>query len=114
MIDFVDYEIATRSTAVYPEAESGSYNALQYLVLGLTSEAGEVAGKLKKVWRDSEGVMTPETETAIVAELGDILWYLARFADELGYNLEEIALGNLDKLNSRRERGVIGGSGDTR
>lgn len=113
-IDFLDYQIATRDTAIYPEAQEGSFNALAYVTLGLSNEAGEVAGKVKKIWRDNEGEIGHEAQEAIAAELGDVLWYLARVADELGVDFESVAAANLAKLNSRRERGVIGGSGDDR
>lgn len=114
MIDFVDYEVATRNTAIYPESGTGSYNALVYVALGLTNEAGEVAGKLKKVWRDDGGILTDEKRDAIAAELGDVLWYLARAADELGIGFDVVAKDNLAKLSDRKARGVISGSGDTR
>lgn len=114
MLDFVDYEVATRATAIYPEGQTGSFNAIAYVTLGLTNEAGEVAGKVKKAWRDANGEFDQERIEAIKGELGDVLWYLARLADELGLSFQEIAEGNLTKLNSRRARGVIGGSGDNR
>lgn len=114
MIDFVDYEIATRATAIYPEGQTGSFNAVAYVTLGLANEAGEVAGKVKKAWRDSNGKFDEDRIAAIKGELGDVLWYLARVADELGLSFQEIAEGNLAKLSSRRERGVIGGDGDNR
>lgn len=111
---FNEYQAATRETAIYPGAGKGGPSAITYTTLGLTNEAGEVAGKWKKVIRDSNGAMNFEKEQEIAAELGDVLWYLARLADELGTSLEAIAQNNLDKLQSRKERGVIGGSGDNR
>lgn len=114
MLDFVDYEIATRHTAIYPEAQTGSFGAVAYVTLGLANEAGEVAGKVKKAWRDAEGEFDTDRIEAIKGELGDVLWYLARVADELGLSFQEIAEGNLTKLNSRKARGVIGGDGDNR
>lgn len=88
---------------------TGSTYALAYLALGLNGEAGEVAEHIKKYIRDSH------VDTgAVIKELGDTLWYLARLADELGYTLEEVAELNLLKLADRKERGVIGGSGDER
>jgi len=50
----------------------------------------------------------------MAAELGDVQWYVALLATDLGFGLEDIAQGNLDKLNSRMARGVISGSGDHR
>lgn len=108
------YQSKAGETAIYPEAGTGSYNAVAYAVLGLSNEAGEVGGKLKKVWRDFNGHLTNEKKAEIAAELGDVLWYVAATASEIGYTMEEIAQYNLDKLFSRQERGVIGGSGDTR
>jgi NTP pyrophosphatase (non-canonical NTP hydrolase) len=82
--------------------------------LGLVGEAGEVADKLKKVIRDHGGVLTDPVRDAVAKELGDVLWYLSVLAYELDYDLNTIAQGNLDKLASRQERGVISGSGDNR
>lgn len=112
-LTFSEYQLATGETAIYPEAGSGSVMALAYVGLGL-GEAGEIQGKIKKVLRDSHGILTPEAAKAIAAEIGDLLWYAARCADELGMSLEVIAQGNLDKLNSRAARGVLSGSGDNR
>lgn len=108
------YQRNAGETAIYPESGTGSFNAVAYVTLGLANEAGEVAGKLKKVWRDNQGHLTLEKKAQIADELGDVLWYLAAVARELGYDLSDIAKHNLDKLFDRAERGVIGGSGDTR
>ena len=98
------YQEATRATAIYPKEQ-----AIEYLSLGLASEAGEVAGKVKKRIRDNSPYIA---ETA--DELGDVLWYVARLADELGYSLDSIATENIEKLTSRAQRGVLKGSGDAR
>ena len=47
-------------------------------------------------------------------ELGDVLWYIAQMATELGADMNEIAEGNSEKLYSRKERGTLHGSGDNR
>ena len=99
-----EYQTRTRDTAMYPKEQ-----ALVYLGLGLTSEAGEVAGKIKKLIRD-KGINTMDT----IDEIGDVFWYLARLCDELGFSAEAVLSRNLDKLYDRKERGVIGGSGDKR
>lgn len=99
-----EYQNAAMTTAVYPEDQG-----LTYTILGLASEAGELAGKLKKQIRDGEGHYE-----AMKAELGDVLWYVAMAAEELGVGLEEIANRNLEKLASRANRGKLGGSGDDR
>ncbi|MDX8383980.1 MAG: MazG nucleotide pyrophosphohydrolase domain-containing protein, partial [Ghiorsea sp.] len=51
---------------------------------------------------------------SIVAELGDVLWYVAMVAKECGSSLEDIATSNLAKLKRRDERGTLQGSGDER
>lgn len=112
-LGFSEYQLATASTAVYPEVGTGSMLALAYVGLGL-GEAGEVQGKIKKILRDDAGVLTEEKRKTIRKELGDLLWYVARTADEIGESLEVIALENLEKLADRSDRGVLGGSGDDR
>jgi len=85
-----------------------------YPVLGLVGEAGEIAEKFKKVFRDNDGKITPEFQSLIQKELGDILWYIAEICTQLGINMDDVATINIEKLFSRLERGVIGGSGDNR
>lgn len=83
-------------------------------VLGLTGEAGETADKVKKIIRDKDGKYTNEDKGEIVKELGDVMWYLAGIARYLDVNFSEVAQGNIEKLESRMQRGKIGGSGDNR
>lgn len=85
-----------------------------YPALLLSEEAGEVAGKYAKAVRDNNGVVTAERKEAIVKELGDVMWALAELATLLNVSLEEVMQKNVDKLASRKERGVIHGSGDDR
>lgn len=108
-MNFNEYQIKAKSTDIYP-----SSHALDCHVFGLTNEAGEVAGKLKKVYRDNKGEFSPGIKFDIAKELGDTLWYLALTAADIGYTLEEIALMNIQKLADRKERNKIGGSGDHR
>ena len=89
-------------------------HALVYPTLGLANEAGEVAGKVKKLFRDKGGNISDADREALKGELGDVLWYLAQIATELDLTLEEIAAANLTKLFDRLERGKIKGDGDTR
>ncbi len=86
-----------------------------YPSLGL-GETGEVQNKVKKWIRDGEGIesVTDEQKLEVAKELGDILWYVAALADDLGFTLGHVAAMNLKKLGSRAERGVLGGSGDNR
>jgi len=107
-MNFNQYQEAARKTAIYPKDEG-----LNYTVLGLVGEAGEVAEKLKKRMRDGDD-KSGNFEDALAAELGDVLWYLANCASELGISLSDVALQNLMKLESRKARGVLGGSGDER
>jgi NTP pyrophosphatase (non-canonical NTP hydrolase) len=109
-MDFSEYQRLSRRTAGYPPIG----HAVIYPTLGLTNEAGEVAGKIKKVFRDKDGVIGDADREALKAELGDVLWYLAQVATELDLSLDDIAQHNLDKLMSRQARGVIGGDGDVR
>ena len=55
-----------------------------------------------------------ERRAAMSKELGDVLWYVAQLASELGLALEDVARENLEKLGSRQRRGVLSGSGDER
>lgn len=109
-MDLDAYQNRSRSTARYPEV---GRNPL-YPTLGLCGEAGEVADKVKKVLRDRQGQFDESVRSDIGLELGDVLWYVAQLATELGLSLEAIAQANLDKLASRAARNVIGGSGDQR
>ena len=98
------YEERASLTAIYPKEK-----ALEYLALGLTSEAGEVAGKVKKLIRDGKG-----DKKANASEIGDVLWYCAMLAKETKVSLNDIMKDNLKKLYSRKERGTLQGSGDNR
>ena len=104
------YENLAGQTAIFPEDK-----ALEYLALGMTSEAGEVAGKVKKLIRDGEDVEGFEIKKlAIASEIGDVLWYCAMMAKEVGVPLNDIMKENLKKLHGRKERGTLQGSGDER
>ena len=107
---FSEYQERSRKTAIYPDA---GHN-FTYPALGLAGEAGEVSNKVKKILRDHAGTMTPEHVAEIQKELGDVLWYVAQLATEFGVDLDEIALQNVLKLESRLARNVLQGSGDNR
>ncbi len=85
-----------------------------YPTLGLVNEAGELAGKVKKIFRDKGGVISEDDRNALKFELGDVLWYLAQIATELNLSLDEVAEANIAKLSSRLERNQIQGEGDYR
>lgn len=104
------YQMAAQQTAVYPTLG----HPIVYPALGLAGEAGEVAEKVKKLCRDRDGVIDPEFKTLLKKELGDVLWYVSEVARQAGLTLSEVAEHNIEKLNSRKERGVLHGSGDER
>lgn len=122
------YQTRTADTAIYPG--KGTPLGLIYCGLKLAGEAGEVSEKIGKAIRDDglvgpvpgddphtvyvEHSVTPERREALKGELGDVLWYVASAARELGYDLADIASANLDKLASRKARGTLSGSGDNR
>ena len=116
MMDLNNYQKKAVSTAIYPE----EYRIV-YPTLGLNGEAGEVAEKVKKHIRqdvytggvhDKELIYQFKLNTA--KELGDVLWYVANLAHDLGYTLSEIAEMNIEKLADRKEKGKLKGSGDDR
>jgi len=108
-MNIIEYQNKTIETAVYPGAGEHGFQEINYLVHGLTSEAGEVSGKLKKIIRGDS--IPPE---AFIAEVGDVLWYLARICDNLGVNLEQVAAYNYQKLQERATAKTIQGDGDNR
>lgn len=88
---------------------------MTYPALGLTGEAGEIANKVKKILRDDyDLVELTVKEQELAKEIGDVLWYCAALASDLGLDLSKIAQDNLDKLQDRANRGTIKGSGDNR
>jgi NTP pyrophosphatase (non-canonical NTP hydrolase) len=87
---------------------------LMYAALGLAGEAGEVANKVKKVYRDDGNIITPERRRQIIKELGGALWYLAEVATVIGVTLSEVAAENMSLLEERSRRGTLGGDGDDR
>ncbi|MEK7134370.1 MAG: nucleoside triphosphate pyrophosphohydrolase family protein [Patescibacteria group bacterium] len=109
-MQFSEYEKQAVETAKYPNVGRN----FVYPTLGLVGEAGEVAEKIKKILRDESGVVSDEKKEEIKKEMGDVLWYLATLSREFGFTLEDIAKKNIEKLASRRERGVLHGSGDNR
>lgn len=99
-----EYQRAARETAIYPREHRVTYPAL-----GLAGETGETVERVKKWLRDGN-----LDRDALRTEIGDVLWYVANLAADLDLSLDEIAEANLAKLKSRRERGVLSGSGDDR
>jgi NTP pyrophosphatase (non-canonical NTP hydrolase) len=113
-MDFKDYQIQAYKTAIYPKQIK-----IVYPAMGLAGEAGEVANKIKKLMRDDNlGLTTDQVDRQkaeeAADELGDVMWYVAVLAQDLGFGLEDIVQKNLAKLKSRKERGTLHGSGDNR
>jgi len=109
-MDFTEYQKKASSTAQYPDKGNNVY----YPVLGLCGESGEVAEKIKKVMRDHGGEFSDNKKMELGKELGDVLWYIAALATELGLDMGDIGEKNIEKLFSRKDRGKIKGSGDNR
>lgn len=108
--DFNAYQEAAARTGAVISAG----HPVVYPTLGLASEAGEVAGKVKKIFRDRQGRITDADREALAMELGDVLWYLSEICTRLGIRLEDVATGNIAKLADRSARGVLRGDGDHR
>ena len=106
-MNFNEYQKLARSTAIYPKESKVIYPAL-----GLCGEAGEVADKIKKTIRGDSSLV--DVTGRLADELGDVLWYLAILADDLGLPLEDIAHWNVDKLQRRMKGNKIKGDGDNR
>lgn len=112
-MEFTAYQEQAMLTSVYKED-----TALMYPALKLAGEAGEFAEKVGKLMRD-EGwrpgqAITPEKINELVRELGDVLWYIAAAARDLGVTIDDVAAVNVIKLADRAQRGALQGSGDAR
>jgi NTP pyrophosphatase (non-canonical NTP hydrolase) len=106
----MDYNKFTADLARYPKEQNDpKIVEAMYCALGLGGEAGETVDKIKKWHRD--GKIDP---TAVALELGDVAYYLTRLANIFGYTLDDILRMNVEKLESRRARGVLKGEGDNR
>lgn len=107
---FEEYQEISQRTAVYPMVGENFI----YPAMGLAGEAGEVVGKISKILRDDDGVITEKKRSEISKELGDVLWYIAQVSTEFKLSLEEIAKNNVEKLASRNLRNQLHGDGDNR
>jgi NTP pyrophosphatase (non-canonical NTP hydrolase) len=111
-MDFNEYQDKCRKTAFYAHGKEGL--KVLYPTLGLTGESGEVAEKVKKLYRDKNGVIDDEFITNIKKELGDVMWYIAALCSDLNLRMEDVAKENIEKLLDRKSRGVLHGDGDNR
>ena len=109
-LDFYDYQMQSRKT--WHEVDMS--HPVVYPTIGLLNEAGELAGKIKKIFRDKDGLISRKDVEELKQELGDVLWYLTQICTELDLPLESVARENIDKLADRAQRNVINGDGDDR
>ena len=109
-MNFTEYQNEAKATALYPDP--GNIHGLSYCALGLTGEAGEFANKVKKIIRGDSTISGSSND--LINELGDVLWYVSECARNLNMSLELIATQNIAKLQSRQQRAVVKGSGDSR
>jgi NTP pyrophosphatase (non-canonical NTP hydrolase) len=105
-----EYQLRANETAIYPNRGAN----IGYTALGLCGEAGELANEVKKIGRDDSYTITGERRERMIAELGDVLWYVALLAVELHVLLGDVAAGNLEKLQARKQAGTLKGSGGDR
>ena len=108
-MDFNKYQETAVETAIYPDT-----HRILYPALGMAGEAGEVANKVKKIIRDGTENMPDDWKDQLASEIGDVLWYCAALANDIGIPLALIAAQNRDKLLARKQKGTLQGSGDTR
>ena len=108
-MDFTKYQQTAVETAIYPDT-----HRILYPALGMAGEAGEVANKVKKIIRDGTENLPEDWKDQLASEIGDVLWYCAALANDLNMPLALIAAQNRDKLLERKQKGTIGGSGDSR
>lgn len=121
-LTFNTYQELAKKTAIYPG--QGELGGIMYNALQICAEAGEVAGKIAKFYRDgypvikdidSSFTMDPDDWIeGIVKEVGDIFWHQAMLLEDMGVKLSDAGVTNLEKLASRKARGVLSGSGDNR
>lgn len=109
-----EYQTLAMKTADYPNKGKN----MLYPALGCAEEAGEIAGKIKKFWRNlgitDAGQLNAEQKITVIKEMGDNLWYLAAMAEELNVDLGYVGKMNIEKLQDRKARGVIKSEGDNR
>ncbi|MBO7720634.1 nucleoside triphosphate pyrophosphohydrolase family protein [Candidatus Saccharibacteria bacterium] len=115
-MDFNEYQKKAIGTDLEGKKDGNNIFYLGFMTkaLGLVGEAGEVTEDIKKILRDKNGELTEDDRTALTMELGDVMWYIAVIADYLGVSMEEVAEKNLEKLQSRKQRGKLHGAGNNR
>lgn len=109
-LTFDEYQTQALKTVCYDQS-IGPY----YTILGLCGETGEIADKLKKIYRDKDWKnISKEDRQAILKEVGDVLWYVSKICDDFNVSFSEVAQLNLDKINKRKLTNTLHGEGDNR
>lgn len=104
-----DYQEFVKYTQKFPQNV-----AQEYLIAGLMSEAGEVAGVYKRMLRQDAGADETNTRAKMLDELGDVLWYITSLCMHHNSSLEELVTRNTAKLAQRLANDTIKGQGDNR
>ncbi len=108
-----DYQVQSRKSiiqSIFPQ----TVGDIKYVTIAITEEAGEIAGKIKKLIRDKKGKLDDEAKEGLIKEIGDVQWYLARLCDLIDVPMSRVLKTNMEKIMSRKDRGAIHGSGDDR
>ena len=113
-MNFNEYQRECKKTDVGTSAQDCIKPGWLYYVLGIAGESGELMEKIKKLFRDKNGIVDFEFKEAIIKEMGDIQWYMARLADWFEIDFESVFITNIEKLQSRKARNKIHGEGDNR
>jgi len=113
-MEFNEYQKECRKTDVGTSAQDCLNPGWLYYVLGINGEAGELTEKIKKLFRDKNGIVDKDFLEDIKKEMGDVLWYMARLADQFDVEFNDVAKTNIEKLASRKERDKLHGDGDDR
>ena len=113
-MDFNEYQRECRKTDVGTAAQDCLEPGWLYYALGIAGETGELMEKIKKLFRDNNGVIDDEFREMIKKEMGDVQWYMARLATWFDIDFDDVATYNIEKLASRKKRGKLHGDGDER
>lgn len=113
-MDFNEFQRECRKTDVGTSAQDCLEPGWLYYCLGIAGETGELMEKIKKLFRDKNGVIDFEFKEAVIKEMGDVQWYMARLCDVFNIDFESVPVMNIKKLASRKDRGELHGDGDDR
>ena len=113
-MDFREYQVKTRITDLGTSAQDVLQPGWLYYALGISGEAGEMTEKIKKLFRDKNGIVDDEFKMHLVKEIGDQMWYQARLLDQFEIDYGDVAKHNIEKLLDRLERNTLHWEGDER